>query len=235
MAQDGFGTMAEDYVKILWNAEEWAGDSPTTNEIAARLGVAAPTVSGNLRRLAREGLIDYEPYGRATLTDAGRTLGADVVRRHRLLETFLVEHLGYGWDEVHDEAEVLEHAVSDRLLAVIDQELGYPDHDPHGDPIPRPGSTHPEGRRLRDVEPGRTVVVARVSDHEPELLRYLAGLTIGVGTRITVEARHDFAGSMTIVIGGSERAPASAPTPTTRTELAFPAANAMWVRDGTEP
>lgn len=225
MATERVGTMTEDYVKVIWKAHEWSGEGLTTNELAATLGVAPSSVSGNLKKLARDGFLDYEPYGRATLTASGRAVAVQVVRRHRLLETYLVEHFGYAWDEVHDEAEVLEHAVSDRLLGRIDEELGFPDHDPHGDPIPRADGTitHPSGRRLHELAAGSSGDVVRVSDHDPALLRFLGTLSIRVGSRVRVVEHHGFAGSLRLELldsaGGSVAA----------TELATVAANAIWV------
>ncbi|ROQ39556.1 DtxR family iron (metal) dependent repressor [Frondihabitans sp. PhB188] len=220
MPEERLGTMTEDYVKVIFKSHEWSNEGLTTNDLAAVLGVAPSSVSGNLKKLAREGFLDYEPYGRATLTRSGRQLAVQVVRRHRLIETYLVEHFGYGWDEVHDEAEVLEHAISDRLLAKIDAELGFPDHDPHGDPIPAADGTvtHPEGIRLQELPDGSEGTVVRVSDHDPALLRYLDTLAVAVGTRVRVVERHDFAGSLAVAVGDGNAV-----------ELANVAAGAIWV------
>lgn len=225
------GTMTEDYVKVIWKAHEWSGEGLTTNELASTLGVVASSVSGNLKKLAREGYLEYEPYGRATLSPTGRALAIQVVRRHRLIETYLVEHHGYGWDEVHDEAEILEHAVSDRLLAKIDAELGFPDHDPHGDPIPRADGTitHPRGRRLTELGDGSCAGVVRVSDHDPALLRFLGGLAITVGSHVRLAERHAFAGSL-----GLEILQAGDLTVVGTTELATVAAEAIWVTSAAE-
>lgn len=200
-------TMTEDYLKVIWKAEEWPGDDGvvggiTTNEIAAQLGVGASTVSGNLRKLARDGWLHHEPYRPVALTDAGRDLALRMVRRHRLIETYLVERLGYGWDEVHDEAEVLEHAVSDRLLARFDDELGHPTADPHGDPIPAADGTvvRPEARRLGDVPEGGCGPVVRVSDDDPELLRYLGELGLRVGAHVRVGTRRAYADSVQVEV-----------------------------------
>ncbi len=219
--------MTEDYLKIIWKSHEWSDDGITTNEIAAILGVTASSVSGNLSKLLREGYLDYEPYGPIKLSDKGEALAVQMVRRHRIIETYLVEHHGYSWDEVHDEAEVLEHAVSDRLLQLLDDELGNPVQDPHGDPIPnRDGTvTRIEGRRLHELNTGDEASIVRVSDHDAELLRYLAGLDLTVGAALRVAAKRDFAGSMTIV----RTSDGSAEVPV---ELATLAANAIWVTQG---
>ena len=132
--------VVEDYVTLIWKAFEWPGGVPTTTDLAARLGVTPSTVSTTLKKLARDGIIEYEPYGAITLTEAGRSLAIGIVRRHRILETYLARALGVPWDEVQDEADRLEHAVSDALLERMDLALGCPTHDPHGTRSPtRPG------------------------------------------------------------------------------------------------
>ena len=200
-------TMAEDYLKVIWKAEEWADEAAdsgiSTNEIAATLGVSASTVSGNLRKLDRDGYLDYEPYRRIALSDQGRAIAVSMVRRHRLIETYLVERLGYGWDEVHDEAEVLEHAVSDRLLDRFDLELGHPTADPHGDPIPDADLRIDEGhtRSLGDLAAGTAGRFVRVSDADPEMLRYLGERGIAIGDELEVVDRQPFDGPMTVRFG----------------------------------
>lgn len=128
--------VAQDYLKVIWTAQEWSHEKVSTKMLAERIGVSASTASESIRKLADQGLVDHEKYGAVTLTAAGRAAALAMVRRHRLMETFLVRELGYSWDEVHDEAEVLEHAVSDTMLDRIDAKLGHPTRDPHGDPIP---------------------------------------------------------------------------------------------------
>lgn len=225
MSTPARGTMTEDYLKVIWKAHEWSDQGITTNEIASALGVAASSVSGNLSKLSREGYLDYEPYGRILLSPRGEEIAVQMVRRHRIIETYLVEIHGYGWDEVHAEAEVLEHAVSDRLLQLWDDDLGNPLQDPHGDQIPRKDGTvvRPDGRRLHELSVGEATVVLRISDHDPELLRYLAELGIVIGTSLRVEAKRDFAGSMTVA-----RHSANA-EPDRQIELATLAANSIWV------
>lgn len=222
-------TVTEDYLKVIWKAEEWPGSdgtpgSITTNELAATLGVGASTVSGTLRKLARDGYLEYKPYRPVTLTPLGREVAVRTVRRHRLVETYLVERLGYGWDEVHDEAEVLEHAVSDRLLARFDDELGHPTADPHGDPIPAADGTvvRPTGTRLRDVAEGRCGTVVRVADDEPELLRYLGQLGLRIGAHVLVGTRREYADSLQLEVTD----PATGATGTV--ELAARAAASVW-------
>ena len=176
--------VVQDYLKEIWNAQEWSADPVTTSLLADRLGVGAPTVSETVRRLVRDGWVEHEPYGAVALTDAGRTLAVAMVRRHRLIETWLVQHLGYGWDEVHDEAEELEHAVSDRFVERLDAALGRPTRDPHGDPIPSAdGSVHrPDAVRAADLADGERGVVVRIDDEDPGVLRECAAAGVVLDT-----------------------------------------------------
>lgn len=118
--------VVEDYVTLIWKAHEWPGGTPTTSDLAAQLGVTPSTVSANLKKLARDGFIDYEPYGSINLTETGQAIAVEIVRRHRILETYLVRELGVAWDQVHDEADRLEHAVSDLVLDRMAEALGHP-------------------------------------------------------------------------------------------------------------
>ncbi len=167
-------TVAQDYLKVIWTAQEWSLEKVSTKMLAERIGVSASTASESIRKLADQGLVDHEKYGAVTLTEAGRRAALAMVRRHRLMETFLVRELGYSWDEVHDEAEVLEHAVSDRMLDRIDAKLGHPTRDPHGDPIPAADGQvpTPDARQLSVCQNGDAGTVARISDSDPEMLRY---------------------------------------------------------------
>lgn len=222
-------TMTENYLKIIWKAQEWPDGSVSTSELASTLAVTPSSVSANLKKLARDGLIDYEPYGRIGLTPAGHEIAVMVVRRHRVLETYLVECLGLGWDEVHVEADALEHAVSDLVLDRMDEVLGLPGHDPHGDPIPRADGSiarsvegHPAAR-LSEVDSGARGRVVRISDHEPAILRYLQARQITIGTRFRVEATNPAAGSVSVSrssVDGEQ---------TDRVEIAAGAAGAVWV------
>ena len=169
--------------------------------LAERIGVSASTASESIRKLADQGLVHHEKYGAVTLTEAGRRAALAMVRRHRLMETFLVRMLGYSWDEVHDEAEVLEHAVSDRMLDRIDAKLGYPKRDPHGDPIPAADGhvPTPDARQLSVCEDGATGTVARISDADPEMLRYFDSVGITPGLAVDGAGpprlrRHDLGG-----------------------------------------
>jgi len=182
-------TAMEDYVKVIYAHTEWQSQPITTNALAARLGLAASSVTEMVKKLTAQGLAHHEPYGAIELTERGRTLALTMVRRHRLIETWLVERFGYRWDEVHDEAEVLEHAMSDRLLDAIDEELGRPARDPHGDPIPAADGTLvlPDAVVLAEAASGGRVV--RISDRDPLLLRHLAAEGIVLDAVVSAERR----------------------------------------------
>lgn len=209
--------VAQDYLKVIWSAREWSSDPVTTKMLAERLGVGASTVSETVRRLGAQGLVEHAPYGEIELTETGRAHAVAMVRRHRLIETLLVRELGYGWDEVHDEAEVLEHAVSDLLIERIDARLGRPARDPHGDPIPTPDGhvPTPPASLLWDLEPGEWVV-ARISDADPDMLRYCASVGLGLDARVTVLERRPVAGVIALRVDGRG------------VELAERAASALW-------
>ena len=213
--------VAQDYLKAVYGAGEWTGQGATTSALAARFGVTASTVSETVRRLAAAGLLAHERYGLVTLTPEGRTAALAVVRRHRIVETYLVERLGYSWDEVHEEAEELEHAMSDRLLDRMDAALGHPSRDPHGDPIPRADGTVPlpPAVPLADLPAGARGNVARISDAEPEVLRYFAAVGIGLDTEVVVTAIREFAGTTAVRVGPAAEA----------LELGAGAVAAIWV------
>lgn len=187
----GVTSVVQDYLKVIWAAQEWSREPVTTSWLAERLGVAAPTVSETLRRLAERGWVEHTPYRGVTLTDAGRSLAVTMVRRHRLIETWLVANLGYRWDEVHAEAEVLEHGVSERFVDRVDAVLGHPVRDPHGDPIPAPDGrvTRPEAVPLAALRPGERGAVARVDDADPAVLRECAAAGVGLDTVLEAPAR----------------------------------------------
>lgn len=225
----GLTAVGQDYLKVIWKAQEWSAEGApqkvSTKMLAEKIGVSASTASESIRRLSEQGLVDHEKYGAVTLTDAGRRAALQMVRRHRLLETFLVNDLGYGWDEVHDEAEVLEHAVSDRFVARIDAKLGFPRRDPHGDPIPASDGqvlATPPARQLWVCSDGDTGTVARISDSDPEMLRYFAGVGINLDSRVRVLTRREFAGMISVAIESTEGAESNV-------ELGCPAARAIWV------
>lgn len=172
MQPDDLTPVAQDYLKVIWSRTEWGGDPITTGELAARFGTSPPNATETVRRLAGQGLLEHTPYRPVRLTPQGTAMAIAMVRRHRLIETYLVSALGYGWDEVHDEAERLEHAASDALVDRLDAALGHPRADPHGDPIPdAEGRTGvpPQVRLLSQTIPGVWTVV-QVSDADPGLL-----------------------------------------------------------------
>jgi DtxR family Mn-dependent transcriptional regulator len=215
---------AQDYLKLIWSATEWSDRAITVGAIAERLGVTPSTVSDGLRKLTQQGLLSHAPYGGIELTETGRRYAVAMVRRHRLLETFLVKVLGYGWDEVHAEAEVLEHAVSDLLIDRIDEHLGFPEQDPHGDRIPtRDGHQAPiSASPLAETEAGSEIAITRISDASPAMLRYFAGLGLRPGTRLRVVAQHPYADLTSVAV-----LPSLQPI-----DLGSAAARAIWVVTG---
>lgn len=190
----------QNYLKIIWSITEHASDPATTSAIAARAGLRLSSVSDAVKRLAAANLVEHQPYGAIELTETGRDYALQVIRRHRLIETFLVQTLGYTWDQVHDEAEVLEHAVSDLMIERIDTVLGHPTRDPHGDPIPSPTGEveRLSGQTLAGASRGQSLLVDRISDDDPELLRYLSAQGVGPGVLVKVQGR-DTAGHLTLV------------------------------------
>lgn len=181
---------AEDYLKAIYAHTEWQDRPITSGMLAARLGLAASSVTEMVKKLSAIELVEHEPYGAIELTAQGRTLALATIRRHRLIETWLVTELGYRWDEVHDEAEVLEHTMSDRLLDALDAKLGRPTRDPHGDPIPSADGvvTRPDAVALITLDAGAVGVVARVDDRDPLVLRQLASAGIDLDTTLLVTA-----------------------------------------------
>lgn len=178
----------DDYLKTIYHHTEWQTDRITPSQLAGELRLAPSSVTEMVQKLAAQGLVTHRPYGPIALTEAGEQRAASIIRRHRLIETWLVSEFGYAWDEVHDEAEVLEHAISDRLLEGIDERLGHPRFDPHGDAIPD-ASGHVQRVPfvlLGAAAPGHTGRVLRVSDRDPELLRAVEAAGVAVGARVTV-------------------------------------------------
>lgn len=191
----------EDYLKAIYHLTE-RGEAASTNAIAQRLSLSAPSVTGMVKRLAEQGLVHHEPYRGAELTSVGRRAALRTVRRHRVLEAYLVAFLGYDWGNVHDEAERLEHAVSDVLIEKMAQALGNPSVDPHGDPIPAPDGTIAEAVYTPLTElPIGPATVRRVQAGDGERLRYLAGIGLVPGARLTIVTREPFAGPVTIKVG----------------------------------
>lgn len=209
----------QDYLKVICSASEWDSAPVTTSVIAARVGVSPSSASEMIRKLAGLGLIHHERYGAVELTGTGRLLALRVIRRHRLVETYLVAELGYTWDEVHDEAEVLEHAISNLMLSRIDARLGFPTRDPHGDPIPGEDGRMqvPVAARLSELEPGDTGAIARISDDDPGMLRYFSEHLLALDAAVTVIARRPYGAGIQIEIDGRSM------------DLGDQAAAAIWV------
>lgn len=193
----------ENYVKAIYQlCGETESQSASTGEVARRLGVSPGTVTSMLRTLAESDLALYQAHRGARLSEGGRRLALRVLRRHRLIELFLVQTLGLAWDEVHEEAEHLEHALSDRLVDRIDAYLGFPERDPHGDPIPRPdGSVElVEFPPLLECPVGARVTLERVIDQSPEFLRYLTQAGLEIGAAATVVENQTEAGALVLEI-----------------------------------
>ena len=178
----------DDYLKTIYHHTEWQDEQITPSQLAAELGLAPSSVTEMVQKLAAQGLVTHRPYGPISLSVSGQKRAAAIIRRHRLIETWLVSEFGYAWDEVHDEAEILEHAISDRLLEGIDERLGRPRHDPHGDAIPdAAGRVDREPFVLLSAAvPGHTGRVLRVSDRDPALLRAVEAAGVAVGAAVTV-------------------------------------------------
>jgi DtxR family Mn-dependent transcriptional regulator len=193
----------EDYAKAIYTLETRAGEPVSTNALAERLAVTPGSVSAMLRKLERLELIVHQPYHGVRLTGDGRRLALEIIRHHRLLELFLAEVLDMPWDRVHAEAEVLEHVLSSELEEMIAAKLGNPTHDPHGDPIPTAELTieDAETRTLGGLQPGATGVFVRVSDADPEMLRYLGDRGVTPGARFEVIDRQPFGGPLFVRFG----------------------------------
>jgi DtxR family transcriptional regulator, Mn-dependent transcriptional regulator len=198
----------QDYAKAIWALAQRSAEPVSTSALAERLGVSPASASALAGRLESLGLVTRERYHGVELTPAGERVALEVVRHHRLLELYLAEALGMSWDRVHEEAEVLEHAISPELSELIAEKLGNPTHDPHGDPIPTPEGEIDESpsRSLADLEPGERGRFTRVSDSNPEMLRYLSKRGIHRGAELRLLAREPFGGPLTVRSGGREHA-----------------------------
>ncbi|NKX54509.1 metal-dependent transcriptional regulator [Arthrobacter mobilis] len=213
----------QDYVKAIYTFTEWQDRPVSSSVLAARLGVANSSVSEMVRKLVELGLVAHEPYGDVELTEPGRRLALAMVRRHRLLETYLVNELGYAWDEVHEEAELLEHTVSDKMIERIAAKLGNPGRDPHGDPIPAAdGSvTVPRAWRLPDLDEGHTGRITRISDADPALLRFLQAENISLDDPVRMIGRRPFGGALVVSVGTADAG--------RELDLGDEAAAALWI------
>lgn len=191
----------EDYLKAIYKLQSDDG-TVSTSEIARRMNVSSASVTNMVKRLAQMGLVTHQSYRGVTLTSTGEKVALEIIRHHRLLELYLKEVLGYPWHKIHEEAEHLEHHISEEFENKLDELLGYPTHDPHGDPIPtREGeiaerSTDP----LANAEPGTSVAVQRVSDADADLLTYLEEIGLLPGTRVVIVEKAPFNGPITLRI-----------------------------------
>jgi len=201
---DRASSAVQDYAKAIYSLESRREGAVSTNALAERLGVTPASASGMVRRLDELGLVTHVPYRGVHLTPDGLGLALEVLRHHRLLELYLTESLGVPWDRVHEEAEVLEHVLSEDLEELIAAKLGDPTHDPHGDPIPtRDGRIEEQVTDALDsLQSGQRGTFVRISDSDPEMLRYLAERGVSPGDRLEVLDRQPFGGPVFARFGG---------------------------------
>lgn len=196
----------ENYLKALFHLTiERIGKSEAgTNELAAALQVKPATANDMLKKLKEKGFADYEKYGKISLTEQGKKRAVEIVRKHRIWETFLFEKLSFSWDEVHEVAEQLEHIKSQKLIEKLDEFLEYPKVDPHGDAIPNDkGEWHtPERKLLSEMAPGKVCKLVAVKDSSPSFLQYAGRIGLGLGSKIKILGRMDYDGTMELEING---------------------------------
>jgi DtxR family Mn-dependent transcriptional regulator len=211
----------EDYAKAIYSLSERSNGGASVSALAERLGVAPASVSAMVTRLTELGLVEHQRYRGVHLTDAGELIALEVIRHHRLLELYLAEALGMPWDRVHDEAEILEHAVSQEVSDLIAAKLGEPSRDPHGDPIPSRDGTVDQSPTvsLQSLEPGANGVFTRVSDSNPELLRFLSSKGIAPGMRFEVLDKDPLDGPLYVRFGEQVHPLSGTATRTMRVEL----------------
>jgi DtxR family Mn-dependent transcriptional regulator len=207
MSKSELSVAIQDYLKEIYKIQA-TGERATTTAIAKRMGVAPSSATSMLKKLAALGLAEHAPYRGIKLSPAGTKIALEVIRHHRLLEQYLAETLGLSIDAVHAEADRLEHVLSEELEARIDEKLGYPTHDPHGDPIPDAGLKldRSQLRSLEALAPGEEATVRRVPDGDADLLRYLAKLALVPGGRVTMRRCEPFGGPVTVLVSGKEHA-----------------------------
>ena len=216
---------SQNYLKAVWTLGEWSDEPVTATTIAGKTGVRLSTASDAIRRLADRGYLVHAPYGAVALTPKGLEVALALVRRHRLIEAFLVEVLGYRADQVHAEAEVLEHAVSDFMIERIDAQLGGPERDPHGDPIPRLDGSVPvvAARPLAELAQssasGDVLRVERIADDDPDLVRFLAQQGVVFGTEVVIHAAVPYSEAVALSVRGKGE----------EFSLGLSAARAIWV------
>ncbi len=197
----------EDYLKVIYKLES-EGKGASTTRIAEAMDVSSASATNMIKRLAKMSLVDYQSYKGASLTESGEKIALEVIRHHRLLELYLLEVMGYSWDEVHDEAEKLEHHISEQFEDKIAELLDNPTQDPHGDPIPSKDGIMPDMKDepLIDTEPGDTAyLVSRVKNQDPDLLRYLEKIDLLPGTRVKIKEKAPFSGPITLSLEGKQQ------------------------------
>ncbi|MGV8969786.1 MAG: metal-dependent transcriptional regulator [Microbacteriaceae bacterium] len=206
MSVSDLSTSTQNYLKAVWGLSEWTDAPVTPTLIAEKTGLKLSSVSDAVRKLSTQGLLVHAPYGAVELTEVGRAHALSMVRRHRLIETFLVSVLGYGWDQVHDEAESLEHAVSDFMVERIDAFLEFPTRDPHGDPIPSVDGAIVKlnAVQLTMVEVGAKVVVERISDNDPRLLQFFEEHGVVVGAELHTSTGAPFSDALDVRATGGD-------------------------------
>ncbi len=198
----------EDYLKIIYKLEDRTPEEKgvQTSAIAERLAISQASVSNMLKKLAEQGFIEYAPYYGVSLTDAGRKIALNMIRKHRILELYLVERLGYSWDEVDEEAEVLEHTISDKLADRMWEDLGRPTHDPHGSPIPSAEGVVEQQNwiALTEIDLNQAVEVKRIKNRSPEELRYLASIGLTTGVKVVIKNSAPLNGPLLIEVAGQD-------------------------------
>lgn len=203
-----FSVSVEDYLKAIYELTQ-EQERASTNDVAERMNVTPPSATGMIQRLAAEepALVDYQKHHGVMLTSDGQQIALEIIRHHRLLETFLQEKLGYTWDEVHEEADRLEHVISEELEERIARALGDPFFDPHGEPIPSREFHMPDqsNTRLVDLQPGDQATIVRINADNPDLLRYLASIDLTLNSMLTVTDVSPFDGNIGIKIDGVDR------------------------------
>lgn len=199
-------TAEENYIKALLRISAEGEGEAGTNQLAARLEVKPATVTDMLKKLKEKSLVDYKRYGKIRLTEKGRKEASEIVRKHRLWETFLFKKLGFSWDEVHEVAEQLEHVQSEKLIEQLDRFLGFPAFDPHGDIIPKANELFtPETRdSLLDTQVGRTYTIVSVKDNSPEFLQYASRLGLTINKQVTILEHFSFDNSLSVSIEQKE-------------------------------
>tara|TARA_B110000046_G_scaffold57595_2_gene64317 strand:- start:2539 stop:3240 length:702 start_codon:yes stop_codon:yes gene_type:complete len=191
----------ENYLKAIYTLIDSADKKASTNQIAKKMETKASSVTDMLKRLNEKDLVDYEKYKTVQITEKGKQVAISIIRKHRLWEYFLVENLNFGWDEVHDIAEQLEHIESVELTDKLDEFLGFPKFDPHGDPIPNSKGIFPsrESQKLSEVQVGTRLIITGVEDHSQSFLNFLSEMEIELGTELNLKTKHPFDNSIIVV------------------------------------